>query len=466
MTRRPFSWLRLLWVVGALLMGDRQLEAATDAELIPFTNNGPTSERINLVVLAEGYLSTQRELFIRDARVVADGILSTSPFKGYAGHFNTYGVFVASQESGSDHPFRGVLRDTYFNSTYDSFGIQRLVTIPPNNLDPNSANGQGKVIQLLSEVLPEYDIVAIVVNDPEYGGSGGPSLVVSTHSQSREIAVHELGHTLAGLGDEYSSANPGYPDVEEPNTTRTQVRSQIKWNSWIKASTPVPTPENGFVSEVGLFEGAHYHATGWFRPKYECKMKVLGVPFCEVCSEALVLSIYQHLPQPISVSPASDAAVPVSIYDQRTFELNILPGASETIAVSWLLNGVPMGPPAKSTLLSVPGIGLPFETNELTALLTITSPWVRQDPLKHMQSSVQWQVVRDATSPPRIRVEFVADKLRFSWSAVATGFVFETSSSAALATWSSAGATPTKVGNEFRVQVSPTGSRAFYRLRR
>ena len=95
---------------------------------------------------------------------------------------------------------------------------------------------------------------------------------------------------LAGLGDEYTTANPGYPDIEEPNTTRETNRTAIKWKAWIDASTPVPTPPTN-PNLVGLFEGAHYHPTGWYRPKLNCLMRNFGVGFCEVCQEALVLVV-------------------------------------------------------------------------------------------------------------------------------------------------------------------------------
>jgi hypothetical protein len=54
----------------------------------------------------------------------------------------------------------------------------------------------------------------------------------------------------------------------------------------IAASTPVPTPATvAYYRVVGLFEGAQYQPTGWYRPQYDCKMNHLGVDFCAVCTE-------------------------------------------------------------------------------------------------------------------------------------------------------------------------------------
>src|SRR5262249_46340753 len=111
-----------------------------------------------------------------------------------------------------------------------------------------------------------------------------------------DMLVHECGHVVANLGDEYDSPNPGYPNTEEPNTTQTTTRAAIKWNAWISTNTPVPTPETGtYANAVGLFEGAHYQTTGWYRPKLACRMNSFFTrTYCEVCTEALVLALYKQ----------------------------------------------------------------------------------------------------------------------------------------------------------------------------
>jgi hypothetical protein len=117
------------------------------------------------------------------------------------------------------------------------------------------------VFNLLANLLPEYDVVILLVNDSKYGGSGGPVAIASTNQLSTEIAIHELGHTVVHLGDEYSDPIPGYPDTEEPNTTAQTNPALVKWRAWFVPGTPYPTPPTlDFASIVGLFEGAHYHA--------------------------------------------------------------------------------------------------------------------------------------------------------------------------------------------------------------
>ena len=63
----------------------------------------------------------------------------------------------------------------------------------------------------------------------------------------------------------------------------------------IPTGTPIPTPDtSAYNNVVGLFRGAAY-STNYFRPKRNCMMKTLGAPFCEVCSETLIKTVYNKL---------------------------------------------------------------------------------------------------------------------------------------------------------------------------
>jgi hypothetical protein len=62
----------------------------------------------------------------------------------------------------------------------------------------------------------------------------------------------------------------------------------VTWKHWVAAATPVPTSETpAYASVIGVFEGAAYNPTGRYRPKQNCRMRENGMPFCEVCSEAM-----------------------------------------------------------------------------------------------------------------------------------------------------------------------------------
>jgi hypothetical protein len=361
------------------------------ASIIQLLNNGADDNRIIIVFLSEGYTQSQLPKFQTDATKALTKFLGTVPYKEYALFFNAYAISVASQDSGADHPLSGDYRNTFFNSTFYSYQIERLLTIPPNDLDGAWMHGEGRVDSLLQILKPSYDIVIVIVNDGEYGGSGGSIAVISTHSASADVAVHELGHSFAYLGDEYSDPYPGYPDVEEPNTTRTTTRSDIKWNRWILDMTPVPTPDSsGYFSVVGLFEGAHYHATGWYRPKHTCTMRSLGVPFCEVCREQLVLSIYRYLRPVESFSPAG-TAVSLGGADSVLLEVSPRVPATHPISLQWSTDGQPVqGERGTSFLLHGTSLGSGDHSVRLDAIDSTT--YVRNDPMELLRDSVVWTV--------------------------------------------------------------------------
>ena len=68
-------------------------------------------------------------------------------------------------------------------------------------------------------VDPETDAVLVVVDSPAYAGvSGHLVAAVTCHEQAPRVALHELGHAVFGLADEYEgprlrsgASGPGEP---------------------------------------------------------------------------------------------------------------------------------------------------------------------------------------------------------------------------------------------------------------
>jgi hypothetical protein len=420
------------------------------AELIPLQQGGPTASRVNLVLLAEGYRDVERDKFVSDATKVLDGILGAEPLRAYARYFNGFGIFVASAESGADHPAQSVYRDTYFNSTFNSYHTERLLTIPPNDMDTDFNHGERKVYDLLAALLPEFDLAAVLVNDSEYGGSGGSVLVVSTHEKSALVATHELGHTYAHLGDEYPDPY-AYPDTEEPNTTRETDRSLIKWRAWIDPDTPIPTPPviPDYEHVVGLFEGAHYHATGWYRPQYSCIMRQLSSPYCAVCSEALVLNTHRLVSTVEDASPPTSA--PVEVGGPQSFHVSLLAPSPDTLTVSWRLNDVPLAPPVRDTVQLDPA-QLPLETNVLVASVTDSTPLVRTDATGALVSDVKWTVIRVGSGAPWLAAVAGDGGVDLSWPVEAADAELQAADRLVDPGWKPVDATPQK-GDDGRVHV-------------
>jgi len=434
----------------------------SQATITQILSNGPTTNRINMVFLSEGYTASQLGQFTNDAKTILNYILSTPPFNAYQNYFNGYAISVASVDSGSDHPLSGIYRNTYFNSTYDNYGIERLLTIPPNDLDGNYADGAGKVYTLLQALMPQYDLVAVIVNDPEYGGAGGGILVTSMNSSSREIAAHELGHTFAALGDEYSDAYPGWVPYEMPNVTQQTNRALIKWTSWILGNTPVPTPDTSpYASVVGLFQGAEYQTTGWYRPKHICKMRVLGYPYCEVCAEALVESIYSTIRPIESNAPDTNAATTLANSQSVAFNVVTLQPNTFNLSVQWFTNNVACSGATNSSF-TIYTTTLPFGSNQVRVEVTDTNPVVRTDPGQLLKDSRTWQV---QILSPRMECQCWQSAIVLSWTTNAQGFMLEYKTNLdPLISWQPAGV-PTVVSNRYTFTDSIDQNTKFYRLR-
>ena len=364
-------------------------EAAGQPSMQTILTNGPVSNRLNVVVLSEGYTTSQLARFLMDATNAVNVLLSHPPYQEYRNYCNAFAIKVASNQSGSDHPTWPSYRDTYFNSTYGASDY--LITIPAGS------TGQGRVDALLQTFMPQCQLAILLVNDPTDGGSDGFSetAIASLGGLAAEesygqpgILSHETGHVLANLGDEYTTPNPGFPNTEEPNTTQQTNRLLIKWQAWISPSTPVPTPDSYGDGVVGLFQGAHYHTNNWYRPQLNCAMGSLGVPFCAVCSEALVLAIYQKTRPVDGISPVS-TNLTVSNTQALTFSLTLLQPATHSLSVQWYTNSMAVtGATNPNLTLSPTALGNGKHT--VSAAVGDDTPLVRNDPTNLLTQTVTW----------------------------------------------------------------------------
>lgn len=364
---------------------------------------GDPANRFDLLIMGDGYTAAQQPDFEADAQQVASQFFSISPLAEYANYANVHILFKPSEEAGADHPpydpscggddpsccsdpamlgdpLRGTFVDTAFDARYCSWQIHRLLV-----------TDEAKVLAAAGDV-PDWDSILVLVNDATYGGSGGLIATVAMHPLAVQIAQHELGHSFAGLADEYESAYPGYPPCSdltgpacEPNVTDVTVREQIKWNPWIEPTTPIPTPEqspwNGFV---GLFEGARYLSTGMYRSGLSCIMRELGKPFCQVPAQTYVLKLYQggwgvpeggiSLIEPGTVYPVG----PVVLYHpaQATFGAEVLqPAGGPPAGIAWLVNGVPV-PGEQGTAFTYATEAGQLGPVEITLVVQDTTPLV------------------------------------------------------------------------------------------
>lgn len=179
----------------ARLLRNSAVKATTKAaSTTTLVDSGAAADRLDLVFVGDGYTAAELGKWQTDAQTVVNGLMSDPLFNVYRRRINIRRVDVASAESGVDEPDLGLYRDTAMDAAFNCANIDRL-------LCANTAKVQsiaGSVLQ-----ADARDVVIVVANSTRYGGSGGSIAAISMHAAAVELALHELGHTLFGLADEY-----------------------------------------------------------------------------------------------------------------------------------------------------------------------------------------------------------------------------------------------------------------------
>lgn len=308
---------------------------AGDGDVSAIVQNGPTAEKLDIAVIGDGYTAAELDHFHTDAQESWNALLGVEPYTSHADLFNVWAVDAVSAESGvSGDPDQSVVRDTALDSYFWCNGTERLLCVDTAKVESYAA------------YAPEADLVIVIANSAKYGGAGYNQVQsglgydgIATHSgdnaQSGMVAVHETGHSLGKLADEYAYTDQEYtgPETTEANTSihpaaEMEARG-TKWHHWLGESTP-----DGGV--IGTFEGAAYHTRGIYRPSENSLMRSLGsAEFNLVGREAMIAGFYRHA----SVLVAGTArAATLTGTDEVTVRVPELSGEA-SVAVRWYLDG-------------------------------------------------------------------------------------------------------------------------------
>ncbi|MFA3781949.1 M64 family metallopeptidase [Melioribacteraceae bacterium 4301-Me] len=248
--------------------------------------SGLSEKKLDIVIVPEGYTKEEMSKFKEDCKKFVGYLFSYSPFKEFKNKFNIWGIEAPSIEDGTDIPGENVWKNTLLNSHFYTFGSERYLMTTDYFLVRDVASNA------------PYDQIFILVNTSKYGGGAVYNyytLSAIDNRLSKQIIVHEFGHGLAGLADEYGNDNTYqdmYPtDVEpwEPNLT-TLVNFSSKWEKLIKPGTPIPTPPTEkYKNTIGVFEGGGYVEKGVYRPTLNSIMNSFSSnEFNEVCKLAII----------------------------------------------------------------------------------------------------------------------------------------------------------------------------------
>ena len=315
--------------------------AAQAGKVVAISDNGPPAEKVDLLIISEGYTPAEMPKFEQDARRLLDALFAEEPFASSRRNFNVRALELPSAQSGVNRPNAGVFRRTPIGAQYNIFDSERYLLTLDNRALRDAASAA------------PYDFVEILVNERTYGGGGifNDHATASVDSEFSEyVFVHEFAHHFAALADEYYTSDVAYetgardrPEPWEPNITALKDPAALKWRDLVTPGTPLPTPwqkdefekhtqaiqerrreirkrnapeeemdalfraqadfDEKFLAAmtygqaVGAFEGAGYEAKGLYRPQADCIMFTRDpVGFCAVCRRAIarIIGMYSR----------------------------------------------------------------------------------------------------------------------------------------------------------------------------
>jgi len=201
--------------------------------------SGDPQDKVDFVFLAEGYTAEDRDKFKADVDRFAGYLFSVEPYRSAQGKFNIYSVFRPSPERAMDEPRQGVFKKTVLNASFNAFDLDRYMLIEEDHL-----------MHAIAAQVP-YDAIVVLVNSKRYGGGSiclDYCVTTVDHASSKQVFLHELGHSFAYLADEYYTSEVAYNDfypkgVEplEPNITALLNPNEVKWKELLTPGLAVPT---------------------------------------------------------------------------------------------------------------------------------------------------------------------------------------------------------------------------------
>ena len=267
----------------------RNLDGKTITPHTTLRSGSYEGEKIDVVIVAEGYTAEEMALFRQDAERTIEALFSHEPFGAMRERFNFVAVESPSRDSGVSIPRKGEWKESAVSSHFDTFYSERYLT--------TSAIFQ--MADLLSGI--PYEHIIVLANTDTYGGGGiynSYTLTTAHHPSFAPVVVHEFGHSFGGLADEYFydtpdiASNPLTPTIEPWQQNITNLANfESKWADMLPEGTEIPTEPSRKAEKnytIGVYEGANYMTKGAYRPAVVCRMRNnTATGFCPVCQRAL-----------------------------------------------------------------------------------------------------------------------------------------------------------------------------------
>jgi hypothetical protein len=347
---------------------------------VAVVNAGPPKNRVNYVILGDGYTSTTVDTTLMTH---IDNAMTErfTPELGqpYLRYKNFVNICLLKTVSPTDGIGNG---PTIFSCTGDD--KSRLATCDTTTaqqvLDANTPAGM------------TVDWHAIVLNGDHWWNTGSPWMLWSGGNASGpKAALHEGGHGFHQFADEYCASatgstcgpNGGGPngtEYQEVNSTGNGTTSTDKWPAWLGVTQKgMAVPDRGVTGVQGLFVGSRYVDTGQYRPSSNSKMNSLfgdtvDTSFNAVSREKMVMDIWRFVTPVDSADPPAGA---VSGTPQLT--VHVIDPA--VIDVDWSVDGAVVAAHGGATFdVSTKGLASGSHVVAAKAYDNATTDLVRQVP--------------------------------------------------------------------------------------
>lgn len=284
-----YGWVSPEPLFTPAAMLDKTLVAGTAA-----SGSNPDAGRIVIGIAGDGYqnTTTDKNAFLSIATQVAAHFTGFYPFNMFKDYINVYAIEVHSTDSGitDESVTPNIIKNTYFNARWtinsnNAWGLRmeytRMTTVR------NSALGTGSI----------SGIVIVNSDRPAIGGSysngsaSGANCVVGRASVSAagNTTIHELGHAVGNLGDEYNILS-GQSERVNRTHQNNATTALVKWRAFLGAESPTSsTAWDTTVQILRFTETVGHHSQPWFRSTASCNMNQSGGrAFCMVCNVELV----------------------------------------------------------------------------------------------------------------------------------------------------------------------------------
>jgi len=303
-------------------------------------NHGPPKNRVNYVILGDGYtaatvdteLVTQINVMLKRRFEHESG----QPYGRYRNFVNICVMKAISQNNGIGNG------PTLFGGG--------------NGGDRLAAVDETKVNDYIKAKVPasfEIDWKAVVLNQAKWENTGARLMLWSgAHADAAGAALHEGGHGFHQLADEYCAKATGSGCGNDTNQTGSTGKAEAeintagdpattdgKWNLWLGTTQKgLNVPDLGATGVQGTFVGSRYLDSGQYRPSSNSMMNSLfglnvNTSFNSVSREQIIFSIWRAVTPIDSTEPPAGA-----VTNPAALTVNVIDPA--VINVDWTVDGV------------------------------------------------------------------------------------------------------------------------------